>query len=244
MDYAEHPAPAPLAGLVKAFWSLDAGAAGPLWIDHRAVPDGCVEVIRRSAGRSRWGGEQPACFAVGLIERPATFAVGRGSRFDAVRLWPWTWSLLSPEPLASLRSSWRPIVDPNLLGLCERLHDPAAASAFLAGRLAEAPAGLRETGLAILSALRVEDLRRAAGLSPRGLQRWFARNVGMAPRTYLRLLRFERAFAEVPDRLSLADHALASGFADQPHMNRDFRTLAGQPPARARKASKGPFLPG
>ena len=77
-------------------------------------------------------------------------------------------------------------------------------------------------------------------MSPRTLQRWFARHVGLPPRRYLRLLRFHKAFEQVPDQPSLADHAAAQGYADQAHMARDFRAMAGRAgetgPPHARRA--------
>jgi transcriptional regulator GlxA family with amidase domain len=88
----------------------------------------------------------------------------------------------------------------------------------------------------------VEEIGRATGMRPRTLQRWFARNVGLPPRHYLRLLRFHKAFAQVPEQPSLAAHAAAQGYADQAHMARDFRALAGVPATEARKSAKGPFL--
>ena len=81
------------------------------------------------------------------------------------------------------------------------------------------------------------------GMSPRTLQRWFARHVDLPPRAYLRLLRFQKAFEQVPGADSLADHAAAQGFADQAHMAREFRELAGVPAKQARRTAKGPFLP-
>ena len=48
-------------------------------------------------------------------------------------------------------------------------------------------------------------------MSPRTLQRWFARHVGLPPRRYLRLLRFHKAFEQVPASATLAGHAAAHG---------------------------------
>ena len=79
-------------------------------------------------------------------------------------------------------------------------------------------------------------------MSPRSLQRWFARHIGLPPRRYLMLLRFHKAFEQVPEQPSLADHAAAQGYADQAHMARDFRAMAGVPAREARRAAKGPFL--
>lgn len=60
----------------------------------------------------------------------------------------------------------------------------------------------------------------------------FREAIGPAPKTAARIMRFRRAV----DRLSLDDGsrlgeiALDCGYYDQPHLNRDFRELAGTSP--------------
>ena len=75
MDYRETPLPPPLAGLVKARWTLAADGAADEWLPQQATPDGCIEVIRRTRGRSRWGCAQSASFVVGLVDRPQPFEI-------------------------------------------------------------------------------------------------------------------------------------------------------------------------
>ena len=227
MEYREFPPPPALEGLVKVRWTLAGGGAPDTWLAQQAVPDGCVEIITRLAGRSRWDGEQPPCFAVGLIERPQGFEISGDARFEAVRLWPWAWPLVGDRPLAELRGRWLPYTGATTDGIEARL------------------AGLPELaaiGRAILGAAAVDEMSRGSGMSPRTLQRWFARHVGLPPRRYLRLLRFHKAFEQVPAQPSLADHAAAQGYADQAHMARDFRAMAGVPAKQARRSAKGPFL--
>jgi AraC-like DNA-binding protein len=224
MDYAEQPPPSALDGLVKVRWTLTGGGGPGDWVEQQAVPDGCVEIIRRLSGRSRWDGEQPEAFAVGLIERPTPFAISGDASFEGLRIWPWAWPLLSAIPLEAMRGRW----------LRFEAED-------IGGRLAAAPS-LAATGRAILAAATVEAMGRATGMSPRTLQRWFARHVGLPPRRYLQLLRFHKAFEGVPGEASLAAHAAAQGFADQAHMARAFRALAGVPAKQARRSAKGPFL--
>lgn len=223
MDYREHPPPPRLEGLLKSFWTLAGDGATEDWLAQQAVPDGCVEVIRRLAGSSRWDGGQPERFAVGLIERPETFTISGDSRFEGIRLWPWAWALISDIPLAAMLGRWIPF-DGD--GIEARLDAPPLAA----------------TGRALLAATSVGEMACGTGMSPRTLQRWFARNVGMPPRRYLRLLRFQKAFERVPEDASLAAHAAAQGFADQAHMAREFRALAGVPAKLARRAARGPFL--
>lgn len=234
MDYAEHPPPASLEGLVKVRWTLAGRGAAEEWVAQQAVPDGCVEIIRRRAGRSRWAGAQPECFAVGLIEKPESFEFSGDARFEGLRLWPWAWPMIGDRPLAELRGRWLPYKGMP----CPYKGGVLAA---IARRLSSAQE-LAATGRAILSAATVAEMGRAAGMSPRTLQRWFAAHVGLPPRRYLRLLRFHRAFEEMPGRPSLADHAAATGYADQAHMARDFRAMAGVPAREARRSAKGPFL--
>jgi AraC-like DNA-binding protein len=79
-------------------------------------------------------------------------------------------------------------------------------------------------------AVRVEDLARETGWSRRHLTERFRREVGMTPKAFARLLRFERAVGLLRAGESTATAAYAAGYADQPHMNRDFRQFLGAPP--------------
>ena len=240
MEYRDQPPPM-LEGLIKAFWTLEAGGEPGDWLAHRAAPDGCVELIRRLHGRSRWRTEQPELFAVGVAGRAAEFSVSGDSRFAAVRLWPWAWPALSKVPLAQMWDGWTEVTEPPLVELCRRLDDPEAAQALLAAMLAGAgPAA--QVGRGILEAASVEEMRGRTGFGARALQRWFASNVGMPPSPCLRVLRFQRAFAGLPGEDSLAGHAAGHGFADQAHMAREFRSLAGTRAAEARRRALGPFL--
>lgn len=234
MDYEEHAPPPALDGLVKTIWRLDGQGDANTWIDHEATPDGCVELIARIAGRSRWDVEQPPLFAVGLGEVPVRFAFTADARFVALRVWPWAWEKLSQEPLAALKGYWRGLEAPGFATLAD--------AASLAGHSLAGETTLAETGRALLAADSVAAMTRLTGMTPRTLQRWFARHVCLPPRRYLRLLRFQKAFEALPDSGGLAGHAADHGFADQAHMAREFRAMAGRPAARAKPRAAGPFL--
>jgi len=226
MDYRESTPPPHLAGLIKARWSLAAGGDAGEWIEQQATPDGCVEIIRRTAGRSRWDGDQPDSFVVGLVDRVQPFGISGDASFEAIRLWPWAWTLVGDRPLAALHGRWAPWN-----------ADFDAIEARLA-----AATDLDAVGNALIAAPDVAAMSAATGMSPRTLQRWFARHVGLPPRTWLRLIRFQSAFEALPGEASLAGHAAAQGFADQAHMAREFRALAGVPATTARRRARGPFL--
>lgn len=78
----------------------------------------------------------------------------------------------------------------------------------------------------------VRELERIVGWSERQLRRQCGRDLGLAPKRYLRLLRFSRVIdhlrgARPPDWRSLA---LAVGYADQAHLIHEFRAFTGTTP--------------
>lgn len=84
-------------------------------------------------------------------------------------------------------------------------------------------------------------LAAAAGVSPRHLERLFAREVGLPPKTLLRILRFRATLArlEAAPPGSAAAVALEGGYADQAHLCRDARDLAGGAPGRILGSAEG-----
>jgi AraC-like DNA-binding protein len=226
MEYREFAPPPHLAGLMKLRWTLAADGDRREWLAQHATPDGCIEIIRRTRGHSRWDGDQPPAFVVGLVERVQPFEISGDAAFEALRLWPWAWALLDGRPPAALHGRWAPF---------------SADFAAIETRLAAA-SDLHAIGAALVAAPTVAAMGDATGMPPRTLQRRFARHVGLPPRAWLRLIRFQGAFETLPGEPSLADHAAARGFADQAHMAREFRALAGIPATAARRRARGPFL--
>jgi AraC-like DNA-binding protein len=78
---------------------------------------------------------------------------------------------------------------------------------------------------------RVAELGPKLGLSERQLRRRFADAVGYGPKTLARVLRFQRFLALASARDGLAGLAIDAGYADQAHLTRECRRLAGRTPA-------------
>lgn len=75
----------------------------------------------------------------------------------------------------------------------------------------------------------VELLSRRVGLSERTLRRRCHAAFGYGPKTLHRILRFQRflRMARAADPAALADMAAACGYADQAHLSREARCMAG-----------------
>ncbi len=80
----------------------------------------------------------------------------------------------------------------------------------------------------------VQDLVKLIGFSERQLERKFKKQVGIAPKTLSRIMRFQKflAMTKEADTLTLADAAAACGYYDQSHFIRDFTKFSGMSPMR------------
>ncbi|HEX8328901.1 MAG TPA: helix-turn-helix domain-containing protein [Hymenobacter sp.] len=78
----------------------------------------------------------------------------------------------------------------------------------------------------------LESLAAEACLSPRQFERSFFERVGMAPKLYARIVRFDRAFRYKEQHLDLDWLAVAvqTGYYDYRHLVRDFKEFAGVTP--------------
>ena len=87
--------------------------------------------------------------------------------------------------------------------------------------------------------LTVRDLAHAAGVHPVYLARCVRRWHGVGAGELLRQSRLRHAARAISDRdPTIATVAHASGFADEPHLCREFARAAGMPPARYRRLAR------
>jgi AraC-like DNA-binding protein len=93
------------------------------------------------------------------------------------------------------------------------------------------------------AAVSVRRLAADSGWSHRHFTARFEAEVGVRPKTYARIARFEAAFAALQtlDRVRWAEFALDRGYSDQAHLVREFRELAGATPTEVlrRRAPDG-----
>lgn len=79
---------------------------------------------------------------------------------------------------------------------------------------------------------RVATAAHAAGLSPRRFAEHFRRDVGLTPKQFCRVARFQRALTEAhgPAEVDWAGVAASCGYFDQAHFIHDFRAFSGLTP--------------
>lgn len=82
--------------------------------------------------------------------------------------------------------------------------------------------------------IRIEQLADLSGFSLRTFERQFAEEMGVNPKLFARITRFQRALdaKRLSPRSSWLNIAHQSGYFDQMHMIRDFQSLGGSAPGR------------
>jgi len=85
----------------------------------------------------------------------------------------------------------------------------------------------------------IGDIAEKYGYSPDGFIRLFCKTVGTTPAKYRIAHRLTMARSMIRDGATLADAALAAGFADQSHLGRCFLRAYGTTPAAYRTGFSG-----
>jgi AraC-like DNA-binding protein len=113
--------------------------------------------------------------------------------------------------------------------LSARIHRPLLIHPAVAHALAARPADG--------SAARVAEAQRASGYSPRHFIALFRSAVGLNPKHYYRIRRFNSTLRSMAAGGCLGDVAAAAGYSDQAHLTREFREFAGIAPTRYRPSA-------
>lgn len=113
------------------------------------------------------------------------------------------------------------VLETALLERMNRRLELHAGVRYALGRFARAP-HIRS----------VVDVAREAGLSRRRFAQLFREQVGLTPKLYCRLHRFQNVVRQISQGLPVdwADLALAGGYCDQAHLANEFRHFSGMSP--------------
>jgi AraC-like DNA-binding protein len=222
VSYRERPTLVPGAVL----WER---ATGPAQARSRILPDGCLDLLWDGSrllvagpdSTARWHQGAPHACYVALRFSGGTGPALLGVPADELRdrtpgldeLWPSAAARVLAERIAA---------------------DPVTAlEAWAAGRAATRtpdPLGARVLAMAA-AGTPVAQMAERAGLSARQLHRRCLPLFGYGPRRLARVLRLGRALEAARRGAPLAQVAAGCGYADQPHLSREMRALAGATPA-------------
>jgi AraC-like DNA-binding protein len=187
---------------------------------QRVIPDGHADVLLWESGLIE---------VVGLQDHVALPELPAGTRIHGIRLRPEAVAAAFRLPADQLRNVT--VTGDDVLGShrARDLADPLLLDTWI--RSIEPD--YRTT--VATSLLRTKTVSETAGLldvSPRQLRRVFLTNVGLGPKTYQRVLRLQSFITAAAIWPGLASAAAAAGYADQAHLTREVKELAGLTPAK------------
>ncbi len=188
----------------------------------------------------------------GACAAPYMRDISKPTRSVGAELRPGASEVLLGVPADELAGSHTALVDlwgPSAVEARERLLEANSAErqldifeSLLAARLPRVralhPVVAHALGRLAMNA-DVGEVVGETGYSHRRFIALFRREVGLTPKLHCRVLRFHTALDRIGvDRTaSWADLALAAGYSDQAHFNREFREFAGITPGRYREVS-------
>ena len=230
----------PLSGLIEFLWASEAyGAGHPR---ERVLPGPVSElviVLRGARPGAVFCGAQSEAFVIETADRPTLLGV----HFKPGGAFPFLRTIPAGE-LHNLRVSLDTIWGVDACDLQERLQEAATSAARF--RLLEAALLARLTAPprrhpAVAYALGaidaaperpIGDITERLGLSARRFIELFTAQVGLTPKLYSRVRRFQDvlAFIHEADDVDWVDVALRCGYYDQAHFIHDFRAFSGLTP--------------
>ena len=251
---------------VECYWRLTGADDGLGSQPQRILPDGYVEIILHLGDPFLRVDEGTAAvrqarflFAGQMIRPVRVMAAGRTCVWG-IRLHPWAAAAVAGMPASELtdRIEDAEAVCPRLVrALTSALIEASestgetgescvrALDLTLREHLARAapldPLAVAAGRLLLREPRPIADVARRMGVSPRHLTRAFRHSVGLTPKMFARISRFQRVAAVLDDGLgdALAGVALACGYYDQSHLVRDVRAFAGGTPVALRAALDG-----
>lgn len=212
-----------------------------LWEPGPARPHGHV-IGAMSTVRATSPGES-------LVQVGAYFRAAEARRFTGVPACELTNRIIALEDLWGARASQADAEFGEARGDEERVR--RLESALLARMMPARRSALDVPGLAAWALRRqrrlsVEDLAHAAGVSRQHLTRAFRESVGVTPKLYCRLARFQAglSYSRRAAHVDWAQAAAELGYADQSHMIAEFRQFSGLTPGScASGRTFHPFMP-
>ena len=253
MRYLTIPPPPILAPWVKTYWILE-GDTGDQPLVYRLMADGYPELViqYQNLFSEVVDGKTGATDPVSLIQGPSpnfreTTAMGKFGVLG-VCFYPFAFKTMFGFPAVELNHQFFDIN--TLLGqegsrleeqvVMARGHEERiqAVSSYLQGKLdlGEHPdIGIQASVHELLRSRggsRIEQLAQTLQLSRRQFERNFKAAVGIPPKLYARIARFQAA-VQAPHKIpvsSLSDIAYYCGYADQSHFIREFKTFSGISP--------------
>lgn len=242
----------PLQPYIQCFWEMRSEMELQGTIQHRVVPDGCIDIIFDLNSPSYNG----AGSVVGTMTKPIFAELERWVNYIAVRFLPGCFLCFFNTPAYHFTDQIVPLE--SILGKqgcqsIEQLISPASTEdrikmleVFLRRSLSENKNRdliFHNTVYNVLRSkgnIKVSELAKSVNISERQLRRKYNQWIGVSTKTFCRIIRFQSILqsAKSYSENNLFPLALDLGFYDQSHFIHEFSSFYGLTPLEFAKIKK------
>ena len=227
---------------IDAFWFFR-NRTGKL-INFPVVPDGCNDIIFYLNNSKKLGDIQTT-FVAGIMEQAQLIQIPDGMEFFGVRFKPGILFYLLKTNINKLTNNMVELSQLNNYFFQKLKIDAFAKDKDIIVDIEPqleaifARHNLADTFLKVVEDLIVEpnnsiiDLSTKYDFSTKNLERIFCKKVGLTPKKFARIMRFQKAHKKI-SREGLGNLiivALSAGYFDQAHFNREYKKLIGYNPS-------------
>lgn len=252
LNYSTFSPSSRLAPYVKAYWFLEGVLPLEALHPERIFPNGCMELIihygdafQKLTGDAKE--QQANAFVYGQLQEYIELVPGAVTGVMGVQFYPNGLAHFTNLPVGELKQ--------QEVGL---LHIFKHGSAQLADAVATAKTAREKVGImeqfllgnlidhkkhnSIQVQAMIQDIYQAKGcipvrylmqqyhMSERQIERLFAAEVGLSPKNFSSIIRFQQVFKLASYADSLTSLSLDAGYFDQAHFAREFKAYSGYTP--------------
>lgn len=239
---ATQPCPQ-LATHIHTFWELKGDDTDHQW--ERIFPDGCPGIVinlgascKTDSGSASM--EHGKTYVVGAMTSFKDSFIDSNTHLLGVCFKPAVFSsFYNYAPQNELTDHTFEFEQPLLLDMRKIQQTPVA---YLNKYFLDRKGGLHPVLLAVLNDIQVTkgtlsiyETAKRNFITVRQLERLFKTHIGLTPKEYVKIIRFQSALtmmSEAGDRKSLADIAFDCGYCDQSHLTNEIKKHTGLTPAQ------------
>ena len=258
MDYREILPSAPLRDYINCFWIISSNDEEMLPAEwDRTLPDGSLEIVLQlqdTIQRKQPRGEpeeEEKNILIGQVTEPYLFAPSGKTHMLGIRFFPHTAHYFFDFPASDITDTYLDLTLVWSNSWIQRLKNRTREMGNHSKTVSELENILIEkldnrdhtrsdryfshacrTIMNYGGKVPIADISNDIGISNRYLERLFQKKLGISPKLFSSVIRFQQVFKffEIPGPISLTGIAYRTGYYDQSHFNREFKRFAGISP--------------
>ncbi len=227
-----------LENFINSFWFFRNNTGGA--VDFPVVPDGCSDIIFYLNASSKLN-DSNNTFMTGIMEFAELIPIPHKMEMFGIRFQPGVLSFFLNVSMKELKNQRHGLAGINKFIYQSLKIDKRAIDKSIVGNITPKIQNLlpkdilKDDFFRIMRVFNkntdvsINELSLKSSFSLKNIERIFDKRVGLSPKKFTRIMRFQKAHKEISTKglANLVTIALSSGYFDQAHFNREYKKLVG-----------------